>query len=170
MSNFPKLIPAFTANIVIDAPVTVGAVSKGAPLFVVPFLTENTNNFLKSEPEYPIQVDAVFVHGNDFIRQDPSGQHVRLDVNSVMKDKSGAFISYKYSGIINVTPGVGAVLTGDASAKTTPFGDAFTHVLFETGSEALKDIEKKIYVASGRFVLQEGKPVTVEYNISEVAV
>ena len=46
---------------------------------------------------------------------------------------------------------------------------AVTHILFETGSEALKDIEKKIYVGSGRFVLEEGKPVTVEYKISEVA-
>lgn len=44
-----------------------------------------------------------------------------------------------------------------------------THILFETGSEALKDIEKKIFVGSGRFVLEEGKPVTVEYKISEVA-
>merc|ERR1711977_336872 len=123
MSNFPKLIPAFTANIVIDAPVTVGAVAKGAPLFVVPFLTENTNNFLRSDPDYPIKVDATFVHGNDFIRQDPDGKHCRLEVHSVMKDKSDAIFSYKYSGIVNVTPGVGAVLTGHASAKTTPFGD-----------------------------------------------
>ncbi|KAG4442753.1 hypothetical protein IFR05_001770 [Cadophora sp. M221] len=168
MSNFPKLIPAFTANILIDAPVTVGAVSKGAPLFAVPFITENSDSFIKSEPDYAIKVDAVMVHGNDFIRQDPSGKHVRLEVNSVLKDKSGAIIAFKYSGIINVTPGVAAVLGGDAAATTTPFGDAFTHVLFETGSEELKDVEKKVFVASGRFVLEEGKPVAVEYKISEV--
>lgn len=64
------------------------------------------------------------MHGSDFIRQDPSGKHVRLEVNSVLKDKSGAMISYKYSGIINVTPGVGAVLSGHPEAKTTEFGDA----------------------------------------------
>lgn len=40
-----------------------------------------------------------------------------------MKDKSGAVFRYKYSGIVHVTPEIGAVLTGDASAKTTPFGD-----------------------------------------------
>lgn len=44
-----------------------------------------------------------------------------------------------------------------------------THVLFETGSEELKAIEGKIYVASGRFVLEEGKPLVVQYKISEVA-
>lgn len=42
----------------------------------------------------------------------------------MLKDKSGAIIAFKYSGIINVTPGVAAVLGGDAAAKTTPFGDA----------------------------------------------
>ncbi|PBP22097.1 hypothetical protein BUE80_DR007090 [Diplocarpon rosae] len=121
MSNFPKLIPAFTANIAIDPPVAVGAVSRGAPLVVVPFLTQHC--YLRSEPDYPIRVDAVFVHGSDFIRQDPVGGHVRLDVNSILRDQSGAFISYKYSGIVKVTPEIGAVLAGDPSAKTTSFGD-----------------------------------------------
>lgn len=40
-----------------------------------------------------------------------------------MKDKSGAVISYKYSGIITLTPAIGAVLTGAADAKTTDFGN-----------------------------------------------
>lgn len=109
-------------QIVIDPPVAVGGVSRGAPLVVVPFLTENS--YLRSEPDYPVKVDAVFIHGSDFIRQDPSGSHVRLDVNSILKDKSGAVISYKYSGIIRVTPEVGAVLGGAKEAMTTKFGDA----------------------------------------------
>jgi len=72
-------------------------------LTVVPFITDGS--FLRSEPGYPVKVDATFVHGSDFIRGDPSGKHVRLDVNSVLKDKSGAIISYKYSGIIQMTAG-----------------------------------------------------------------
>ncbi|PBP18659.1 hypothetical protein BUE80_DR010548 [Diplocarpon rosae] len=162
MSNFPKLIPAFTANIAIDPPVAVGAVSRGAPLVVVPFLTQHC--YLRSEPDYPIKVDAVFVHGSDFIRQDPVGGHVRLEVNSILSDKSGAFISYKYSGIIKVTPEIGAVLAGDPLSATE-----VTHVLFETGSNELRGLEQKVYVASGRFVLEPGKPVVVEYKISEVS-
>jgi hypothetical protein len=55
---------------------------------------------------------------------DPSGKHIRLEVNSILKDKSGALISYKYSGIINITPGVAAILGGNPDAKTTEFGDA----------------------------------------------
>ena len=56
------------------------------------------------------------------------------------------------------------VRSGD-EANTT----AVTHVSFETGEESLKDIEHKVYVGSGRFILEEGKPVVVEYKISEVS-
>ena len=34
-----------------------------------------------------------------------------------------------------------------------------TNISFETGSARLKDLEKKVYVGSGRFILEEGKPV-----------
>jgi len=167
MSGFPKLIPAFTAHIAIDPPVTVGAVSKGGPLAVVPFISDHS--FIRSEPDYPIKVDAVFAHGSDFIRQDPSGKLVRLDVNSILNDKSGAVIAFKYSGIVTLTEATGKALGGGKDAKTTEFGDGVTHVLFETGSEALKGLEEKIYVASGRFILDAGKPIIVEYKISEVS-
>jgi hypothetical protein len=42
-------------------------------------------------------------------------------------------------------------------------------VLFETGSEELRALEEKVYVASGRFIIEEGKGPVVEYLISEVA-
>lgn len=46
---------------------------------------------------------------------------------------------------------------------------AVTHILFETGDEKLRLLEQKIYVASGRFILEAGKATVVEYFISEVA-
>jgi len=167
MSGFPKLIPAFTTHIVLDPPVTIGNVSRGAPLTLAPFTSKDS--FLRSEPDYPIRVDAVFVHGSDFIRQDPDGKHVRLEVNSVLKDKSGSMISYKYSGIIEVTSGEAAVLGGKEGAKSTEFGNTFTHVLFETGGDELRALEHHVYVAAGRFIMEPGKPIVVEYKISEVA-
>lgn len=57
-----------------DPSIAVGTVSKGAPLTIVPFGT--TDSFLRSEPDYPIKVDAIFEHGSDFIRQDPDGKHL----------------------------------------------------------------------------------------------
>ena len=91
-------------------------------MILAPF-TPNAGS-LKSEPDYPVQVDAHFIHGSDFIRQDTSQKLVRLDVNSVLKDKSGALIKFTYSGIIDLTPPTAAVLMGSPEAKTTDFGDA----------------------------------------------
>jgi hypothetical protein len=89
---------------------------------VVPFASQDS--FIRSEPDYPVKVDAVFTHGSDFIRLDPSGKHSRLDVTSVLKDKSGAVISFHYSGLLTMSSGVRAVLGGNPDAKTTAFGDA----------------------------------------------
>ncbi|KAH8808291.1 hypothetical protein F5884DRAFT_857830 [Xylogone sp. PMI_703] len=167
MSNFPKLVPAFTALIEIDPPLAAGTVSRhGSSLNIVPF--KPNSGSLKSEPNYPIQIDAVFAQGSDFIRADPSGKHLRLNVNSALNDKSGAVISYSYTGTITLTPEILAVLGGSPEAKTTEFGNIASHVSMETGSDALKDIESKIYVGSGRFIVGTGGSTTVEYKVSEV--
>lgn len=42
-------------------------------------------------------------------------------------------------------------------------------MLFETGDDDLRILEQKVYVASGRFIVEAGKATTVEYLISEVA-
>ena len=39
---------------------------------------------------------------------------------------------------------------------------------FETGDERLKDLETGTFVAAGRFVVEKGKPVVVEYKVSKV--
>lgn len=52
----------------------------------------------------------------------------------MLKDKSGAIISYKYSGVINMRPEPAAVLTGQKDAKTTNFGDV--RKCFRTLSDA----------------------------------
>jgi hypothetical protein len=112
----------------------------------------------------------VFAHGADYIKVDPDGKHARLDVQSVLKDKAtGGLIRYNYTGTITLAGPAGKVLRGDADAKTTGFGEAFTQVVFETGTAELREIEYKTYVASGRFIINAGESVVVEYKISEVA-
>lgn len=167
MSGFAKLTPAFTAHIALDTPSIIGPLSRGTSLFHVVF--RSGEGFLKSEPGYSIPVDAVFAHGSDYIRADPDGKHVRLQVDSVLKDASGAVIKYSYTGTIDMGGAAGKVLMGANDAATTDFGEAFTHVTFETGSEDLRELEHKVYVASGRFIIEAGKPVIVEYKISEVS-
>ena len=39
---------------------------------------------------------------------------------------------------------------------------------FETGDEKLKDLELGVFVGSGRFLVEEGKPAVAEYKISKV--
>ncbi|KAH8599703.1 hypothetical protein B0O99DRAFT_323597 [Bisporella sp. PMI_857] len=166
--SFPNLIPAFVTHIVLDPAFSIGDISSGGPLTVVPFASEDS--YLRSVENYPIKVDAIFVHGSDFIRQDPSGSHIRLNVNSVLRDRTSALLSFKYDGIIKVTPYVAAVLGGSPDTASTEFGDAFTHVVFEAGAEELKALEQKVYVAAGRFIVGKGKKTIVEYLISEVGI
>ncbi|CAK7215035.1 hypothetical protein SBRCBS47491_002352 [Sporothrix bragantina] len=167
MSSYPKLVPAFTARVPIDAPTAVGS-SKGG-LNLVPILTGGS---FVSEPGYAVKVDAEFVHGADLIRPDVDGKRLRLNVNAILKQKGteDAFFNYVYTGIIEINGEIGKVLTGAADAATTSQGNAFTHVSFETGHPALKELENRLYVAAGRFVVEQGQPVIVEYKISEVTV
>jgi hypothetical protein len=112
--------------------VAIGAVSSTGPLVLAPFASSSGS--LKSEPDYPIKVDATFVHGSDYIRHDPSGEHVRLDVNSVLKNNIGppTLIKFSYTGIIKLTEGSAAVLQGKGEPKTTDFGDACKFVSLVT--------------------------------------
>lgn len=42
------------------------------------------------------------------------------------------------------------------------------HMVFETGDERLKDLERGVFVGAGRFVVEKGKKLTVEYKVSQV--
>jgi hypothetical protein len=39
-------------------------------------------------------------------------------------------------------------------------------MVFETGSDKYKDLELGLYIGAGRFIVEEGKPVIVEYKVS----
>jgi hypothetical protein len=49
---------------------------------------------------------------------------MRLNVDSTLKDQSGGLIRCSYTGVMNLSPATGAVLTGHPDAKTTDYGDA----------------------------------------------
>lgn len=168
MANFATLIPAFSAHIVVNEPKQAGTLSSGPGLVYVPFIP--SSGYLRSEPDYPVKLDAVFENGADYIKADPDGKQVRLEVQCVAKDKaSGGLVRMNYTGTIDMASSNGKIIRGDADAATSDFGGIFTHVVFETGTPGLKALEGKVYVGSGRFILEPGKPVTVEYKISEVA-
>ncbi|KAK4185965.1 hypothetical protein QBC35DRAFT_287320 [Podospora australis] len=162
MSGFPKLVPAFTARIAIHPPTFIAPTLRH-----VPFIPEVGT--IVSEPSYPIQLNASILHGADFITTDPDGKHVRLEVQSLAKDKTtDGLIRFNYKGTVSLEGAAGKVLKGEPGAATTPFGEAFIHPVFQTGTRELAALQDKTFVGSGHFVLDEGEPVIVEYKISEV--
>lgn len=128
-----------------------------------------TGGSLKSEPSFSPAIDAEFVGtGNDYIRNDPDGKNMRLDAHGVVKDKSGSLVYLHYTGVVEITRELGLILGGKEEAKTTDFGHSFIEMKFETGDEKFKALELGTFVGAGRFVIEKGKPVVVEYKVSQV--
>ncbi|KAL9125856.1 MAG: hypothetical protein Q9217_005001 [Psora testacea] len=149
----------------IDSPMVVGASSKGIPLAVVPM----TGGSVKSEPGFSPAIDATWaIQGTDYIHNDPNGKHMRLNAQQVVKDNSGSLIYLNYNGVVAITPELAAILDGNPNAKSTEFGYSFIEMKFETGDEKFKDLELGMFVGAGRFIVEQGLPVTVEYKISKV--
>lgn len=101
--------------------------------------------------------------------------------------KHDQLIYLNYTGIVEITAALGAILGGSPDAKSTPFGNsclfprllpywesigliqiAVTHLTFETGSEKYKELETGVFVGAGRFVVEKDKPIVVEYKVSRV--
>ncbi|KAL6718155.1 hypothetical protein ACLMJK_004243 [Lecanora helva] len=128
-----------------------------------------TGGSIKSEPNFSPSIEAEFAGtGNDFIHNDPDGKAMRLDAHGAVRDKSGAAVYLHYTGVVNITPELGLILTESPEAKSTEFGDSFIDMKFETGDERLKTLEMGTFVGAGRFVVEKGKPVVVEYKVSKV--
>ncbi|KAF5657326.1 hypothetical protein FHETE_10487 [Fusarium heterosporum] len=142
LTNFPALVPAFTAQIPINDPLIISS-----SLLNIPFIANAGT--LVSEPGYEPPLEATFIHGSDFIRRDPDGQWVKLDVTSVARDASGAMLRFSYNGVVD--------MEGDEGK-----------IRFETDAPGLRLLQDKLYVGSGRFIIEEDRPVIVEYKISEV--
>ncbi|TDZ74460.1 hypothetical protein CTRI78_v000766 [Colletotrichum trifolii] len=148
MSNFLKLIPAFTLGIRLGTPLPNRAPSPRAPprSSRAPFLP--AAGALVSEPTYPLRLDAVFLHGSDLLRFGPDGAHARASTTRRTIDVSG--------------PGA----QDPARRRTLAMLSSFPS--FATSHNGLRGLENKVHVESGRFVLEQGKPLVVEYEISEV--
>ena len=90
------------------------------------FLQPMTGGTVKSESGFSPALNAEFVGtGNDYIHNDPSGKHMRLNAHGVVKDKeSGAMVYLNYSGVVDITPELGMILQGKEDAKSTEFGNS----------------------------------------------
>ncbi|KAL4899025.1 hypothetical protein BDW74DRAFT_184133 [Aspergillus multicolor] len=165
MAEFPALKPAFTINIEIDAPLAVGTGVRQTSLQIIPFSKGVFKTQESFEPAFEAQVVGT---GNDYIHVDPDGKHMRLNANGVLKTQDDALLYVNYTGVITITEAEQKVLSGTADEGSTPWGNSFTHVTFETGDDRYKDLENRVFVSKGRFNVQKGKPTVVEYRVSQV--
>jgi hypothetical protein len=116
-------LPYIQKQVPVDPPQKVGTsqTSRSGSLL---YIAIQQGGGLKSEPAYPIQLDAKFVHGADFIKFDPSNDTARLEVQSLLRDEAtGALVRLNYTGTVSMAGGMGKVLRGDSDAATTGFGD-----------------------------------------------
>ncbi|KAL2828530.1 hypothetical protein BDW59DRAFT_50323 [Aspergillus cavernicola] len=165
MSEFPQTQPAFTLKVEIDPPFAVGSASRKSAFQIIPMI----GGTIQSAESFSPALDAELVGvGNDYIRADADGKHLRLDAHGVVKTKDEALIYLKYTGVITFGDAEGAVLSGTAADGSTPFGNSFTHITFETGDERYKELENRVFVGQGRFNVEKGKPIVVEYRIGQV--
>ncbi|KAI9372510.1 hypothetical protein BJX61DRAFT_507097 [Aspergillus egyptiacus] len=166
MSEYPKTQPAFTMKVAVDPPYAVGSGSRNTNFQIIPMVPGGT---LKSAEGFSPALDAEFVGvGNDYIHADADGKHLRLNAHGVVKTKDEALIYVKYTGVVNFTEAEQAVFTGSAADGSTPWGNSFTHVTFQTGDERYKELENRVFVGQGRFTVEKSKPLIVEYRISQV--
>ncbi|KAI1910535.1 hypothetical protein LOZ12_004469 [Ophidiomyces ophidiicola] len=165
MSGFPSLQPAFTIQVFIEPPTTVGNSSRKCNLLVTPMV----GGSIKSEPGFAPAFNGKFVGtGNDYISVDADGKRLRLNAHGVIQTEDGASVYLHYTGIVSVSPELTAILSGESESITTPFGDSFTHLTFETGDERYAFLETEVFVAAGHFIYEKGQRPIVEYKVSKV--
>ena len=111
--------------------------------------------------------------GGDWLILAPDG-FGQIDVIIQFLTNDGAAIHCTYKGIIELTPGVLALLEG--GSQPTDFGDQyfFTNPRMETGDERYAWVNQTFFVGQGRLVpgpsSVDGLPtVTVEYKVFRLA-
>ncbi|EEH17883.2 hypothetical protein PABG_00446 [Paracoccidioides brasiliensis Pb03] len=165
MSGFPNLEPAFTIQVKIKPPTAIGSAARGTQLMVTPMISGT----VKSENNFTPVFNGEFVgQGNDYIYVDPDGKHLRLNAHGVIKTTDDATVYLNYTGIVDMTPALSSILSGESESTVTPFGNSFTHLTFQTGDEKYASLETGVWVAAGHFIYMKGNPTIVEYKVSKV--
>ncbi|EER28014.1 hypothetical protein CPC735_033500 [Coccidioides posadasii C735 delta SOWgp] len=128
MSGFPSLQPAFTLQVKIEPAASVGSASQQCGLLITPMV----GGTVRSEPGFSPAFNGEFTGtGNDYIHVDPDGKRFRLNAHGLIRTDDGALVYLLYTGIVNVTPELNAIMSGQSESAVTPFGDAFTHLTFK---------------------------------------
>ncbi|KAH8816948.1 hypothetical protein F5884DRAFT_896664 [Xylogone sp. PMI_703] len=164
MSGFPHTQPAFTARLVFDQAVNLGATPSGYELQVVRCI----KGTIESEPGFLQPLTAEVVHGDEWMTVDVSKKFLRTKGQILFKvnDKQ-KFFKFTYEGCVEITPEF--LSLGKPGIKGTKFGHEFIQVKFETASGDFDELVNSLYVASDRFLVEKGE-IIVECKISKIVI
>lgn len=111
--------------------------------------------------------------GGDWLVIGPDG-YGRLDVKATFRTHDGANIYLTYGGLIEITPAIGGLLSGEAKTPTN-YGDQyfFTQPRLETGDERYAWVNQAVWIGQGRVLPAssrdaEGSVFAVEYRLFRV--
>ncbi|KAF7194345.1 hypothetical protein HII31_04378 [Pseudocercospora fuligena] len=102
------------------------------------------------------------------LNTETSTGHINVRIN--LRTPSGAGIYVHYDGMMKVDEMAYAAVMGTEKARTTRYGDheLFATPIMETGDENWKWIESAVWVAEGRFEVEEDGTVAIEYEVYKV--
>ena len=120
MVAFLSLLPAFTLYLTLNTVIDLGTSPAAGHLVVL----SGINGTMVSEPTAPVQVNANLVDGfsTDFLTVDNDGRNIRLGVRALLLTDDGVYIEATATGVQQVIPQQGAILTGQPNATALPYG------------------------------------------------
>ncbi|QKX62844.1 uncharacterized protein TRUGW13939_10009 [Talaromyces rugulosus] len=159
----PKLEHVFTMRGYMDAGNTVNlnAIKSGPHRIIVPI----NGGFVEGSG-----LKAQVLPGSgDWILTDPATDVSHLDVRIQARTDNGHSLYVHYNGKLKANDKVNKVLSFASDAKSTDYGDQewFATPIVETSDPNFKWVEESVFVAQGRFVVEESRSA-VEYQIYRV--
>ncbi|OJJ31476.1 hypothetical protein ASPWEDRAFT_45414 [Aspergillus wentii DTO 134E9] len=103
---------------------------------------------------------------------DPTTNAMHIDVRTQARTPDGHGFYIRYKGIIKLDEKAKSVIGGGPNVGSTQFGDHewFTTPILETSHPDLKWVEESVFVAQGRFVVEQEMPNAMEYRICRVVI
>ncbi|MGW0038306.1 DUF3237 domain-containing protein [Gordonia sp. NPDC003376] len=152
------LIPEFTFDAKLSAPVDFGSTAQGTRLYI---------EVLGGRAEGDRLNGTVLRGGGDWLTVTSDGWGL-TDVRLGIETDDGASLLVTYSGLIEINAAFGAVLGGEGA---TDFGDQYfrSAVRIATGDERYAWVDHALFVSEGKAHWLAGEPgPSVTYNVHRV--
>lgn len=165
---FNSLLPALYLNATVDHDLVIGATSPGPTAMFGPI----RHGILRSEPGFPVNINAEIVHSGDLVTIDPDQKWLHNDFSGMLKTDSGEYLRFTMKAIEQPTQNIMRILGGDPTAPDVEHGDFYgvSSWNFITGSEKYKELENSVYVGSTRLSRgSEPDSFSIAFRISQVS-